>query len=462
MSTSYIKAHQAIERGMARTAILAGGFGQRLDTIADPDRNKWAIAKPACPVGNLRMIEFNMRALRRANLTDFHLMLCHLPHTIRQVVGDGKIYGSNVTIHESREVITDPLDTASVVGKLVHHNDWARNPNDVIIVPSADIIHNIDIAAALDTHLYNREKHGAVATIVVNRVPWGSVERFGTVRLEGMPERTNFNSEPEFEDAVGAWLTDNAAASAKIQEFKEKMARSAALSNLNNSSLYIFNASLFNVLIPMFTKDKKGLPLIPESHQSGGPSPFSDWGSHIFKWLTEKAQSDNYPVFAYIMPQSGYWRDAGLGEELRQANMDVLDGVIDSGLKEAEGSLWFRTGNESWHGKNVFIHPNAHVRNSLIGDNVSISENTRIVHSVVGANTHVESGVQMYGTVVFPKPRDMQEFNVIGKDSQINDCLILGGKLGPGSNFRGVALCEPVGGMAIGSLGGKTQYFSPK
>jgi NDP-sugar pyrophosphorylase family protein len=110
---NFSRALQAIEHGRVRTAILAGGFGQRLDAATDQARNMHAVAKPACTVGNLRIIEFTIRALRNAGISDFHIFLCFLPDSIRQVVGNGKIYGAKVNLTESTQELTDPLDTAS-------------------------------------------------------------------------------------------------------------------------------------------------------------------------------------------------------------------------------------------------------------------------------------------------------------------------------------------------------------
>jgi NDP-sugar pyrophosphorylase family protein len=454
---NHLSAAQAISHGRVHTAILAGGFGQRLDAATDPTRNLYAVAKPACTIGNLRIIEFTIRALRKAGISDFHLLLCFLPETIRQVVGNGKIYGSNVNVTESTQELTDPLDTASVVGNLVHNRGWAKNDNDIILVPSADIIHTNDIGAIIERHLFNRDRYGACATIVSNTVPWNTVDRFGTMRLEGMPERREYKSNLEFEDAVGAWLVHSDAASAKIVEFREKVNRDAALSNLNNSSLYVFDAVLFRQLMPMFTRDDKGAPLFPELFQPGGPAPFSDWGRHIFKWLTQDPQRSRFPVFSYIMPFNGYWRDAGIGEELRLANMDVLKGMVDSGLKEGEGSFWQRTNYNSWRGYNAFVHSTAQVSNSIIGDNVSIGAGAKIEQSVVGANAQVEPGVTLKGTVISHQ-RDPQIPTTIGKDSQITDSLVLSGSVSPNSKFNGAMLYAPVGGVAIGSLGGKTQF----
>jgi uncharacterized membrane protein len=69
----------------------------------------------------------------------------------------------------------------------------------------------------------------------------------------------------------------------------------------------------------------------------------------------------------------------------------------------------------------------------------------------------VEPGVILKGTVVSHQ-RDSQVSTLIGRDSQITDSLILGGSILQNSRFNGAMLYAPVGGVAVGSLGGKTQF----
>jgi len=471
------------QRGMLHSVMLAGGFGSRLDAIADPERNRFPVAKPALLVGNLGVIEFSIHALRNIGVQNFNILTCHLPKSLNEVLKNGKQYGSNTQINKIEESPSDPLDTAGAVGRFVHENGWANNPNDIIVVLSADIIHNINLEDVIDQHLANRNKHGAVATIVVNPVQWDAVSRFGTVSIEGMPKRGNFETDEAFEDSVSAWMIDNQAACRKIEEFREKKNRylnpslpedkryqEVCLSNLNNSSIYVFNAPFFNELFPILTRKDKHEPLIPDLYRPGGPAPFSDFGRHVFKWLTERNQLTNYPVFAYILPSNFYWRDAGSGEDLRRANMDVLDSLdeeksdlplrIDTGIRGAAGFYWFPIENSSWKGENVSIHPKAYVSRSIISDNCIIDPDARIIHSVVGPGTRIESGVTLKGTVVFRKPKPI-DYNVIGRNSNLEDCVVCGGKIDPDTTKRQVLLYEPKDAMTIGSLLGKTEYRNP-
>ncbi len=500
-----------------KAAIQAGGFGKRLNS-ADPLKCEYPIAKPSCVAGNLRFIEFSLRALAKAGITEWHIATFHLPETIQRVIKSGKIYDPNVSIQYVQDSPSEALDTAGSIAKIVRENGWHEDPRNIVVVSSADIIHNVPIGKILMEHIKNHEEHGAVATIVVNRVSWERVSDFGTVRLEGMPERKDFAGDQEFEDAVSAWIINNQAASRMIMEFREKkpfkrnekpfddifektrnglshwiddseisgrliqqlqdilsvakenissakILQEVCLSSLNNMSLYFLNADVFAKLFPLFTKkiDKTTnplVPLFPELYNNPNPFPFSDFGGHIYPWLIR----NGYPVYAYILPDRyedgtpSYWRDAGKGEEWLQANKDVLNGKIDTGLNDS--SHWTPE-PWGWRGKNVYIHPSAKINTtykSIIGDDVIIEQGVTIVHSVIGSGTIVKAGSEIHGSVIQPKSPDQEELNTIEEDARIIDSIILGGRVRTGAELRNRIYYDPKYGVAAASLKGETPF----
>ena len=445
---------------------LAGGLGGRLNATTNPVIAEYPIAKPICPVGNLRIIDFTLRALAKAGLKDWHFAVYHLPETIQRIVGTGRIYGNDVKVNYLRDSDSEALDTAGSVAKIVKEHGWDRDPQNVVVVPSADIIHNVPLEKIIEEHIENRERHKALATIVVNRVPWESVERFGTVRLEGMPERKDFKDDHAFEDAVSAWIIDNQAASQKIQEFREKQPRKrneisspgeiferTCLSNLNNSSIYILSASLFPDLFQCLTRKRSTEALFPDSYKNGNQSPFSDWGRHVFPWLIRKG----LPVYAYILPENYYWRDAGLGEELLQVNKDVLDGKIDTGLSNTD---FWQAEPWGWKGNNVYINPSVKLsekHKSIVAENVVIEEEASIAHSVIGANTIIKAGAKIHGSVIFAKPLDRKEPNFIGKNTIMIDSIFTGGETAPDSKLEKHLYYNPKYKVAMDSLNKETK-----
>jgi NDP-sugar pyrophosphorylase family protein len=465
-----------------RSTIIAGGFGKRLNAC-DEKKSVNALAKPACPAGNLRIIEFTLRALAQAGLNDWRLAVFHLPETIQRVIKNGQQYGDNVKVEYIHDSAEEPLDTAGSIAKIVHDNGWHENEKDLIVVPSADIAHNIPLEAVISQHIRNREEHNAVATIIVNPVPWEMVKELGTAQLETMPDRRNFQGDAEFEDAVQAWFLDNQGASRMIKDFREKQPRlrnndlkdeterfkQVCVSNLNNSSLYIFNATIFKELFRFLTKkhdpDKNGpiRPLFPDLYANPDPIPLSDFGKQVFGWMIRRGM----PVFAYVVPERfedgtpSYWRDAGCGEQLRQLNMDILDGKVDSGLTDAK---YHTATTFGWVGKNVFIHPSAKVNEkhrTLIGDNVVIEEGASLVHSNIGANTNVRAGAEIHGSVVFPKPLDRAAANEIGRGARLIDAVFTGGEVRPGAELRRKLYYEPRDGLGVASLVEETKLPDP-
>jgi len=516
-------------KSKVHTVILAGGFGTRLNSISDPARAAYPLAKSVCPVGNLRVMDFSLRALAAAGLEDWHISVYHLPETIERTIGSGRIYGKNVRTHYDKDSPTEALDTAGSVARIVKEQEWYKDPHAVVVIPSADIIHNVPLEMLIRQHIQNREQHGAVATIVVNRVPWESVDRFGTVRLEGMPQRKDYQTDDAFEEAASVWIINHQAAARKIEDFREKCPRrinleefacvenfrkllekmperkdfkkaedyeaavsgwlmknqalirriqesrselppaenifkEVCLSNLNNSSIYIVNANLFELLFEHLTRKREVgepiEPLFPELYRSSQPVDFSDWAKHVFPWLI----ANGFPMFAYVLPEAypdgtaSYWRDTGLGEELRQASMDVLDGKIDTGLSR---SPFWQIEPWGWMGRNVHIDPSARLNpryKSIIGDGVVIGKGVSITHCVIREDTNIHAGAEMHGEVIFSKPLDRVEPNIIGEGAYLKDGIFTGGAVEPHARLDEPHIhYHPKAGLAIDSLYEKTK-----
>jgi len=433
-----------VPRKLIKPIVLAGGYGGRLNALSDPERNRYPVAKGVVPIGAKRSIDFSLDAIKRLGVRQADLTVWHLPHTIEQLVRPS----ADFQIRYNKERLQDPLDTAGPVVSITKEYGWDSVKQNVILVQSSDIVHNIPLDMVLETHI----KNGAAATIVANPVSWDQIHRFGTVRLEGMPQRSDFKSEIEFEDAVGAWIIENESASARILEFREKSPRfnpdpgKSCLSNLNNSSIYIFNAELLRNLMTIMTKKGKNEPLFPELYKNGGPAPFSDWGRHIFQWLTEPRNSKKFPFYAFVIPGEYYWKDIGMGEDVRQANMDVLNSRIEGGLGDFKKEPW------GWRGENVFVDPSARITRSLIADNTIIGPGARLDEAVIRENTIVEENVHIYRSVVFPRPYERSEPNRIGKGARLIECLFLGGEILPDAKYERKMVYSPLGGAAIDSL----------
>lgn len=448
-----------------RNVILAGGPAGRMNAISNPQLNKYPLNKVVCPVGNRRAIDFSLQSLYDIGERRFTVYVFHLAESVKRITDQSitafpdKIEMDYFEASKSSQPGSSfkLLDTAEATAKICREYSWEQESNSLLVVLSADIVHNVNLSMLIEAHCKNRRDRNAVATIAVNSVPWDEVRHFGGVSLEGMPQRADFKSDKDFEDAVGAWLIHNQSASAKILEFREKEAGVIAPSNLINSSIYIFNADFFRVLYPMLTKKESEESLFPDVYQ-GGPTVFSDWGKHVFKWLTEDQKTKEIcPIFGYILPASSYWKDIGCGEDLRQANLDVLREKIKTGLDDKR---FWRKEPWGWKGIDVLIDSTAQLdvsRPSIIGNNVSIGPGVKISHSVIGANTHVQEGAEIEETVIFPGHYLQEKPNLIGAHSKLVRCLVTGGIVEPNAEVIAKMLYYSYAGDAVDNLFRQTE-----
>ncbi len=127
-----------------RAMILAAGHGERMRPLTDH------IPKPLLKVGNKPLIQHQIEALRRAEVSDIIINIARLGEQIEQYLGDGRQFG--VTLTYSNEGQT-PLETAGGIIKVL---DFFQG--QAFIVANSDIYTDFDytklaIAPDEDAHL---------------------------------------------------------------------------------------------------------------------------------------------------------------------------------------------------------------------------------------------------------------------------------------------------------------------
>lgn len=465
-----IRSTQSVQSAIPRThaIVVCGGHGARFNAGTNEDISQTPLPKALLPAAERRLIDFSLHPLPDLGFHEVHLAEHYLGDMIRHQVGLGEAYGKDFKIHHHSDSPSVALDTAGSVARIVKRNGWEKE-NSLILILSADIVHNFDLSLVIATHLHNHSEHGAAATIVVNPVPWSEVKRFGTVILLDMPRKGPFPSPSAFEDGISDWIAKNQGKSFRVEGFKEKAPRPQCGSNLNNSSIYVFEGSFFKALFPRLTRKFSGRPLfnIP-GQKSPPPSPFFDFGMHVFKWLTSsRGTMKKYPLYAFIYPATinnvmSYWRDIATGDDLLGVNTGLLQSYfVDSAGPFAPPAphLWTR---EAWgfRGSNVYIDQSAIIGTdfpSMIGPNCVIHAGAQISNSVIGANTIVHEGANIAESVIFPKHPSLAGPNVIGRGTHLLDCIFCGGTVQPDAVFNRKMVYFPVGGMAIDSLSERTE-----
>ncbi|MCX8092751.1 MAG: NDP-sugar synthase, partial [Candidatus Goldbacteria bacterium] len=171
------------------------------------------------------------------------------------------------------------------------------------LIISGDVLTNFDLKKAIDFHNSNK----ALATMVLTK----SAEplRYGIVITE--------------QDG-------------RVKKLLEKPSWGEVFSDTINTGIYVFNPEIFKY--------------IPDETNY-------DFSKNLFPDLLAKKEK----LFGFT--GSGYWIDIGTLAEYRKVHDDILNGEIDCEIKgERKGTI----GRDVWVGKNVKIHPDAKLKDSVV------------------------------------------------------------------------------------------------
>ncbi len=244
--------------------ILAAGLGTRLRPIT------YGMPKPMVPVLNRPVMEHTVRLLARHGFTEAIANLHWFPETIEGHFGDGSAFGIDLSYSHEEQL----LGTAGGVRKA------AEFLGDNLLVVAGDALTDIDFGAMRKFH----ESHDGLATLATKRVP--DTDQFGVV------------------------IADEGG---RIQGFQEKPDPAEALSDLANTCIYMFRSEVFDFFPEPGTSVAAGLDDAPE---------FADWAMDIFPALLEA----DFPFYSHEI--DAYWNDIGNLDELRQGNLDALQGKV--------------------------------------------------------------------------------------------------------------------------------------
>ncbi|MDR3615761.1 MAG: NDP-sugar synthase [Candidatus Obscuribacterales bacterium] len=204
------------------------------------------------------------------------------------------------------------------------------------IVIMGDLITDADLTMLVAEH----KKKKAIASIAVKRME--DVTRFGVVVVDDNGFITGFQEKPKAEEA---------------------------LSNLISTGIYIFEPEVFEH--------------IPATGDFG-------FGKQLFPKLVK----EGFPVLGIEIET--YWSDVGTIDQYREANLDVLSGLVKIDLGGTLLSKKESGGAQVLVGKNVSIGKNVTFQGRVvIGDSCVIDSGCVINDSVLweGAHIHANSNV---------------------------------------------------------------------
>jgi len=317
--------------------VLAAGLGTRLRPIT------YALPKPMVPVLNRPVMEHSVRLLARHGLTEAIANLHWFPETIESHFGDGSELGIELTYSHEEGL----LGTAGGVRNV------AEFLGDSFLVVAGDALTDLDFTAMREFH----ESHDGVATMATKRV--ADTDQYGVV-IAGKDGR--------------------------VQGFQEKPEPAEALSDLANTCIYMFRSEIFDFFPAPGTSKAAG---------EDDPADFADWAMDVFPALLE----NDVPFYSHEV--EAYWNDIGNLDELRQGNLDALQGAVDVDPGAPEVAENVRSASPL--GRAQVEGP------ALIGAGVELGEEARIQGPAIigdgcrlGAGAWVRDSILLAGTELAP------------------------------------------------------------
>lgn len=310
-----------------KALLLAGGLGTRLRPLTEN------LPKPMAYVGNRPWLEQLILHYRNQGVGEFVIAVKHYRHMIESHLGDG----SKWDVHIDYAVEKELLGTAGAI------KNAESFLGERFIVVNADIIHQIDLAAALRFH----NQHRGAVTIGLTEVDDPS--HYGVVEQ-----------------------TDNG----EIIHFIEKPKKAEAPSNRINAGIYIMERRVLDY-IPAgrsVSIEKETFPLLIAE------------GSGVF----------GHPI-------GGYWMDMGTTARYRQLHWDLLDRrfplPIDDGTRQDDGEKGIWLGSNVRMGQGVLFVPPV-----MIGNDVTIGDRTVIgPYAIVGNGSRIGSRVRLSKSILWDR-----------------------------------------------------------
>lgn len=332
-----------------KALLLAGGLGTRLRPLTEH------LPKPMALVGNRPWLEHLLLNYKEQGIREFVVAVKHYRELIENHLGDGSRFGVRIDYAVEKEL----LGTAGAI------KNAESLLSDRFLVVNADIVHHIDLAAALRYH----ENHGGLVTICLTEVEDPS--HYGVVEQQD---------------------------GGRIVRFVEKPSKAEAPSNRINAGIYIM--------------ERRALDFVP-----AGKAVSIE--RETFPLLIENEGG------VYGHPIDGYWMDIGTTERYRQLHWDLLDRrlpiVFDSPDMEEKG-IWLGEGVNIGQGV-LFVPP------VMIGDGVTIGDRAIVgPYAVVGNGSRIGARVRIARSILWDrcKVRADAQLNacIVGSGMQVGPHIL--------------------------------------
>ncbi|HTR72903.1 MAG TPA: NDP-sugar synthase [Solirubrobacteraceae bacterium] len=348
--------------------ILVGGEGTRLRPLTS------TVPKPVVPLVDRPFIAFMLEWLRAHGVDDVIMSCGFLATSVRNVLGDGSAYGIKLRFVEE----PDPRGTA---GALKYAE---RLLDERFLMLNGDVLTDIDLTGQIAQH----ERTGAKATLALAPVPDPSA--YGLVRLNEDRSVKDFVEKPSL-DRVEGGAPGRGGRGPGPQSY----------TNLISAGAYVLEREI--------------LDLVPADRNVS-------------------IEREVWPLLIgaglYGFPADAYWLDIGTPERYLQGTFDIIEGNVDTPVRERLGDGWLAIAEGAQiHGRavppavierGVHVAPGAHVGSLVVlGENVRVGPGATVERSVILGGTEIGAGCVLRDCIVAAGCR-------VGQNSRIEGGAVLG------------------------------------
>src|SRR5690606_36984259 len=356
--------------------VLAGGRGSRLHQLTN-----WR-AKPAVHFGGkFRIIDFPLSNCVNSGIRRISVLTQYKSHSLDRHIQRGWGFlggelGEFIELLPAQQRLETSWYSGTADAVLQNLDIIRRHNPEYVLILAGDHVYKMDYGTMLAAHV----ERGADITVGCIEVPLEIASSFGLMEIDDDNRVVNFDEKPAHPKPVMG-KTDSALASMGI---------------------YVFNTkALFRELL----------------RDQNLPGSSHDFGKDIIPSMIKDHKVMAFPFQDPVRGGDAYWRDAGTGDALWEANLELIGISPELDLYDESWPIWTHQ-EQVPPAKFVFNDDNRRglAVDSMIAGGCIVSGST-VRHSLLFPRVRVHSYTEITDSVVFP--------NVdVGRHCKIRKALI--------------------------------------
>lgn len=319
------------------------------------------LPKPMIPVLGKPVMAYLIEHLARHGVRDIMVNVSYMHEKIEEYFGQGEQFGVTIGYsfegysNDMGEEVPQPLGSAGGMKKIQQFGGFF---DETTIVVCGDALIDLDLRSALFEHKRKR----ALASVIIQEVPWGRVSNYGVVVMDD---------------------------DGRVVSFQEKPRREVARSNFASTGIYIIEPEVLD-LIPADTVFDIGSELFPLLVKQGLPF-FAQ--KRDYNWVDIGSVTDYWSALQRVMLGEMALTEAR-GEQVETGLWIGLNTRIDWEDTTIEGPVYIGSGSRIEAGCHI-------VGPTWIGHGSHIYAGAQVIRSVLFEYTRISPDVCIEDRIVF-------------------------------------------------------------